>query len=245
MNGVATPTTGWVDDVATDYAINFINTYRSNSFALLLGYKTTHTPHTPPAWAANLYSGNSAEPTPNIGIHAVYRTNIFTPGDTKVLNYHRCLTAADADIGRILDRLDQLGLTTNTMIVFLATMDFILANTDWTTNARYEESLRIPMLAGYPRLITQPAVRDELVLNIDIAPTILDLAGVVVPEAMQGRSWRPLLTGGSATNWRQTFLAEYILEPGYEQIPTTVTLRTTNAKFTLWPGHRNGRRCLT
>ena len=245
VNGVATPTTGWVDDVATDYAINFINTYRSNSFALLLGYKTTHTPHTPPAWAANLYSGNSAEPTPNIGIHAVYRTNIFTPGDTKVLNYHRCLTAADADIGRILDRLDQLGLTTNTMIVFGDNGFYLGEHGLDDKRTLYEESLRIPMLAGYPRLITQPAVRDELVLNIDIAPTILDLAGVVVPEAMQGRSWRPLLTGGSATNWRQTFLAEYILEPGYEQIPTTVTLRTTNAKFTLWPGHRNGRRCLT
>ena len=80
-------------------------------------------------------------------------------------------------------------------------------------------------------------MRDELVLNIDIAPTILDLAGVVVPEADARPQLAALLTGGSATNWRQTFLAEYILEPGYEQIPTTVTLRTTNAKFTLWPGH--------
>jgi hypothetical protein len=86
-------------------------------------------------------------------------------------------------------------------------------------------------------VITQPAVRDELVLNIDIAPTILDLAGVAVPAEMQGRSWQPLLTGGTVTNWRQTFLAEYILEPGYPQIPTTVSLRTPDAKYTLWPGH--------
>ena len=54
---------------------------------------------------------------------------------------------------------------------------------------------------------------------------------------MQGRSWQPLLTGGSGANWRQTFLAEYILEPPYPTIPTTVTLRATGAKFTLWPGH--------
>lgn len=238
VNGVATPSTGWVDEVATDYAIGFLNTYQSNSFALLLGYKTTHTPHTPPAWAAALYGANSAQPTPNIGIHAVYRTNIFTPGDTKVLNFHRCLTAADAGIGRILDRLEQLGLTTNTMVIFLGDNGFYLGEHGLDDKRTlYEESLRIPLLMRYPRLIIQPAVRDELVLNIDIAPTILDLTGLTVPAEMQGRSWRPLLTGAVATNWRQTFLAEYILEPGYPQIPTTVTLRTADKKFTLWPGH--------
>jgi hypothetical protein len=73
------------------------------------------------------------------------------------------------------------------------------------------------------------------VLNIDIAPTILDLAGVSVPGAMQGRSWRPLLAGGSVTNWRQSFLAEYILEDGFA-IPTCVALRTTDSKLVFWPG---------
>ncbi len=238
VNGTATPSTGWVDDVASDYAINFINTYCSNSFGLFLGYKTTHTPHTPPAWAATLYSGNSAQPTPNIGLHAVYRTNVFTPGDTKVLNYHRCVTAMDAGVGRILDRLDELGLATNTMVIFLGDNGFYLGEHGLDDKRTlYEESLRVPMLVRYPRVIPQAAARDELVANIDIAPTILDFAGLPAPTGMQGRSWRPLLEGGSGTDWRQAFLAEYILEPGYEQIPTTVTLRTTGAKFTLWPGH--------
>jgi N-sulphoglucosamine sulphohydrolase, C-terminal len=91
------------------------------------------------------------------------------------------------------------------------------------------------MLVRYPRLATQPAVRDELVLNIDIAPTILDLAGVPVPAAMQGRSWRPLLAGDSITNWRQSFLGEYILEDGFA-VPTCVALRTTDSKLVFWPG---------
>jgi hypothetical protein len=99
----------------------------------------------------------------------------------------------------------------------------------------YEESLRIPLIVRYPRLV-QPAVRDDLVLNIDIAPTILELAGVRVPTSMQGRSWRPLLDSGSVTNWRQSFLAEYILEDGYA-IPTCVGLRTVDSKLVFWPGN--------
>ncbi|MEO5802114.1 MAG: sulfatase/phosphatase domain-containing protein, partial [Verrucomicrobiota bacterium] len=137
----------------------------------------------------------------------------------------------------ILDRLDQLNLTTNTMIVFLGDNGFYLGEHGLgDKRSLYEESLRVPMLIRYPRLITQPVVRDELVLNIDIAHTILDLAGVTVPPEMQGRSWRPLLTSGSVTNWRQSFLAEYFLESGFT-IPTTVIVRTPTAKLALWPGN--------
>src|SRR6185295_8311075 len=121
-----------------------------------------------------------------------------------------------ADIGRILDRLDQLGLTTNTMVLFMGDNGYYLGEHGLgDKRSLYEESLRVPMLVRYPRLISQHTPRDELALNIDIAPTILDLAGVTVPPEMQGRSWRPLFSGSSVTNWRQSFLAEYILEDGF------------------------------
>ena len=237
VNGLATPTTGWVDDVSTDYALAFINSNYTNAFALHLGYKTTHCPHTPPDWAANLYDTSVSRDVPNLNVPPPYRTNIAVNSETAKRNYHRCLTAVDADIGRILDRLDQLGLTTNTMVIFLGDNGFYLGEHGLgDKRSLYEESMRIPMLVRYPRLITQPAARDELVLNIDIAPTILDLAGLAVPPDMQGRSWRPWLAGGPATDWRQSFLAEYILETGYA-IPTTVAVRTSGAKLTFWPGN--------
>jgi arylsulfatase A-like enzyme len=226
-----------VDDVATDYAINFINNNRSNSFALHVGYKSTHSPHTAPDWATNLYSDSVSRDVPNLSVPPPYRTNIVANSETAKRNYHRCLTAMDADVGRILDRLDQLGLATNTMVIFLGDNGFYLGEHGLgDKRSLYEESLRIPMLVRYPRLITQPGVRDNLVLNIDIAPTILDLAGVAVPPEMQGRNWHPLFAGGAVTNWRQSFLAEYILEESYT-IPTTVVLRTTDAKLAFWPGH--------
>ena len=100
----------------------------------------------------------------------------------------------------------------------------------------YEESLRIPMLVRYPRLFGQGKVVDEMVLNIDLAPTFLELAGVPVPPEMQGVSWKALAVGQKPANWRQSFLAEYFYESGVN-IPTIVGVRTTGAKFVKYPGH--------
>lgn len=73
---------------------------------------------------------------------------------------------------------------------------------------------RIPMLVRYPRLFGKGQVIDEMVLNIDLAPTFLDLAGVAAPAAMQGVSWKALAAGQKPANWRQAFLAEYFVEMG-------------------------------
>ena len=100
----------------------------------------------------------------------------------------------------------------------------------------YDESLRIPMLIRYPRALPRGAVRDEMVLNLDLAPTWLDFAGLKAPASMQGRSWKPLLTS-PGTAWRNSFLAEYFAEAAYPQTPTLVALRTANAKLIRYPGH--------
>ena len=76
---------------------------------------------------------------------------------------------------------------------------------------------------------------DEMVLNIDLAPTLLELGGVPVPRAMQGMSWVPLLTG-KKTTWRQSFLAEYFYENNFNT-PTILGVRTANAKIVQYPGH--------
>jgi arylsulfatase A-like enzyme len=76
-----------------------------------------------------------------------------------------------------------------------------------------------------------------MALNLDLAPTLLDLAGVAIPQSMQGRSWRPLLTGdATAANWRTAFFYEYFFERGFN-IPTVLAVRTDNAKLIKYPGH--------
>lgn len=236
VNGVATPTVGWVDDVATDYALAFIQTNQHKPFALVVGYKTTHGPREPPVRTANLYSNETAVPVPNLTIPVPWQTNINKPGAEDLRNYFRCIAAVDDSIGRILERLDVTGLATNTMVIFCGDNGYYLGEHGrGDKRSAYEESIRIPMLVRYPRLITQPGLCDELVLHLDFAPTILDLAGVPVPGTMQGASWRPLFAGNT-NGWRQSFLYQYFLEPNFNP-PTLFAVRTTDAKLVLYPGH--------
>jgi arylsulfatase A-like enzyme len=89
----------------------------------------------------------------------------------------------------------------------------------------------------YPRLFGKGNVVDEMVLNIDLAPTFLDLAGMSAPREMQGVSWKALAAGQKPANWRQSFLAEYFYESGGGDTPTLVGVRTANAKLVKYPGH--------
>ena len=99
----------------------------------------------------------------------------------------------------------------------------------------YEESLRVPMLVRYPHLFPKGRAVDEMVLNIDLAPTFLDLAGVPVPPAMQGASWKPLAAGRAPANWRRSFFAEYYKELG--DVPTLYAVRTATHKLVKYPNH--------
>jgi N-acetylglucosamine-6-sulfatase len=81
----------------------------------------------------------------------------------------------------------------------------------------YEESIRMPLLVRYPGLIKPGTVRDEVALNIDLAPTLLELAGVAVPATMQGRSLVPLLKGNRPA-WRNSFLIEYYSDTVFPRI---------------------------
>jgi arylsulfatase A-like enzyme len=236
VDGVATPSVGWVDDVSTDYALAFIQTNQHKPFALVVGYKTTHGPRTPPGRAAHLYTNEYALPVPNLNVPVPWMTNINKPGTNDLQNYFRCVTAMDDAVGRILDKLDVTGLATNTMVIFCGDNGYYLGEHGrGDKRSAYEESIRIPVLARYPRLIAQPAVCDDLVLHLDFAPTILDIAGVPIPDTMQGASWRPLF-GGITNGWRQSFFYQYFLESGFNT-PTLFAVRTTNAKLVLYPGH--------
>jgi N-acetylglucosamine-6-sulfatase len=95
--------------------------------------------------------------------------------------------------------------------------------------AAYEESIRIPLTVRYPKLFRGGARRPEMVLNIDLAPTILELAGVKPPPALAGR---PL--GGRTA--RRSFLAEYFAEPNFPRIPSWQALRTDRWKYIHYTG---------
>ena len=251
INGESTPTKGWIDDVSTDYAIAFMKQNRAKPFSLVVGFKACHGPTTPPERAANRFADQKARRVPNLGLRAPFRDEADIPAtkaaraaasgsDAGVdvnLNYFRCVSAADDNLGRLLAALDELGLAEDTVVVFTSDNGYYQGEHNLgDKRSLYDESLRIPLLVRYPRAITRGRVADDLVLNVDLAPTFLDLAGVTPPAEMQGRSWRPLFAGAAA-DWRQSFLAEYFQENGYPQTPTMVALRTTRAKLIRYAGH--------
>src|SRR5581483_9490814 len=101
----------------------------------------------------------------------------------------------------------------NTLVIFTSDNGFF-----WGEHGRgdkrmaYEESIRVPLLMRYPKLIAPGSTRDEMALNIDIAPTLVDLAGADAPTKMHGRSLVPLLRG-ETSGWRTSFLSEYFGNP--------------------------------
>jgi arylsulfatase A-like enzyme len=251
INGEKQATNGWVDDVSTDYALGFIENNKSNPFSLVIGYKTCHGPFTPPERHQDTYGEASARVVPNLTTPAIYRpvggkrtgTNqVNLDSDQKMvktnLGMFRGLRAIDENVGRILDQLDRLGLRENTVVVYSSDNGYYLGEHGLgDKRSAYEEAMRIPMIVRYPKMVSRGAIRDEMVLNIDLAPTFLELAGVEVPNDMQGKSWKPLLSGkGETTSWRKSFFYNYFLERPFGT-PSVTAVRTENAKLIKYPGH--------
>jgi len=246
IDGVSRPTTGWIDDVATDFAIDWLKNNRAQPFSMVLGFKSPHSPRggeNLPARLRTLYAAEKSRPVPNLGIPPIYRAPT-PPGkepslglaDNAIhLDYLRHVKGVDENLGRLLDSLDALGIADDTVIVYTSDNGYYLGeHCLGDKRSLYEESLRIPMLVRYPRLFPKGQILDEMVLNIDLAPTFLDLAGVAIPDEMQGLSWKELAEGEKPSNWRNSFLAQYYKELG--AAPTMYGIRTANAKLIRYPG---------
>ncbi|HWB53887.1 MAG TPA: sulfatase [Tepidisphaeraceae bacterium] len=251
VNGKMTPSHGWVDDVSTDYAINFIKNQTKNHpdqpFDMVIGFKSPHDPHVPPPRAAHRFADQEYGPVPNLHIPPVYPLD-DRQGDSHwgggnrwllqlyQLNYFRCISAADDDLGRVLDTLDRLHIANNTVVIYTTDNGYYLGEHElYDKRTAYDESLRIPMLIRYPGHVPAGKVMNQMVLNIDVPETIIDFAGVQVPPSMQGMSWVPLFTE-KHPKWRDSFFYEYFQE-SYFKSPTTLAVRTENDILIKYPGY--------
>lgn len=126
-------------------------------------------------------------------------------------DYLRCVRSLDDEIGRLLDYLDAEGLTDNTMIVYTSDQGFYMGEHGWFDKRfMYEESFRTPLIISWPGHVAPGTVCDELVQNIDYAPTLLDVAGVEIPATMCGVPLSPLFAAGEAPeNWRDDLYYHY------------------------------------
>ncbi len=247
IDGKATPTKGWVDDVSTDYAIAWMKENKEKPFSIVIGLKSPHGPrggNALPERLRKLYAGETSKPTPNCDIPAIFHkkdptTDKYPTGlsDNAVhLDYLRHIAGVDENIGRLLDTLDDLKLSEDTVVVYTSDNGYYLGeHCSGDKRSLYDESLRVPMLVRYPKMFGKGKTVDEMILNIDLAPTFLDLAGVKIPKEMQGASWKELASGRKPETWRKAFLAQYYKELG--DVPTCYAVRTTTHKLVKYPGH--------
>ena len=127
-----------------------------------------------------------------------------------IKDYLRCIAGIDENVGRLLDYLDEQGLSENTIVIYTADQGFFLGEHGWfDKRLMYEESLRMPFLIRYPKEINPGTVVDDMVLNIDFASLFLDYAKGEIPSWMQGRSFRSNLCQDTPSDWRQSMYYRY------------------------------------
>jgi arylsulfatase A-like enzyme len=146
-------------------------------------------------------------------------------------DYLATLQSVDDSVGRILDYLDKAGLAENTVVIYLSDQGFFLGEHGWFDKRfMYEQSLRTPLLVRWPGVIEPDSVDTHLVQNLDLAPTLLSMAGAHVPGDMQGASLIPILEG-KAPAWRDAIYYHYYEYPGIHAVKRHYGIRTQRYKL--------------
>ncbi|MBM3823776.1 MAG: sulfatase [Verrucomicrobia bacterium] len=149
-----------------------------------------------------------------------------------IKDYLRCVASVDDSVGRLLEQLDRLGLSHNTLVVYTSDQGFFLGDHGWYDKRfMYEESLRMPFLVRWPQTINAGSTQNSMALNVDFAPTFMEIAGLVVPGDIQGRSLLPLLKGRTPQSWRKEMYYRYYHDPGDHNTRAHYGLRTETHKL--------------
>lgn len=252
---------GYMSDILTDYALTWLRKDRERPFCMVLAHKAVHGPFTPaprhrdafpegsipepvsfkdtfadkPKWMRraftygiqrNQWAASEGKPIPDK----------ITRGDWNgkgMMDYYRTILGIDESVGRVLNELEASGRLDNTFVVFAGDNGYFVGEHGLgDKRLMYEESIRIPMLVRYPKLVKAGSRVDGTVLNIDLAPTVLELAGVKVPDGMQGRSMVPVLKGKPG---HESFLYEYFREAWAAGLPLMLGVRTDRWKYCSYP----------
>jgi arylsulfatase A-like enzyme len=147
-------------------------------------------------------------------------------------DYLRCIVSVDENVGRVLDYLDATGLSDNTVVVYTSDQGFYMGEHGWFDKRfMYEQSLRTPLLIRPPKNWRPAGVVDALVQNIDYAPTFLDVAGVPVPDDMQGVSLKQFMLRPDARPVRDAIYYHYYEYPNEHMVKRHYGVRTDRYKL--------------
>ncbi len=254
-NGRRAQVEGYVTDIITDRAIDWLEKERDRPFMLYVSHKAVHGPFEPAERHRQRYRDieiqypESMAPTEanyrgkpkwiyaqRESYHGVdWMYNVGPIYDRFIPHYFETLLAVDDGVGRLMDTLEKMNLLESTLIIFTSDNGFLHGEHGLIDKrAGYEESIRIPMILYCPDAFG-PRTVEELALNIDLAPTILEAAALPLPEAFGGRSLLALAQG-ERVDWRKDFLYEYFWERPLPQTPTVLGIRTERYKYLHYHG---------
>lgn len=255
----------YVSNILTGYALDFLEHRDKNKpFFLYLSHKAVHAEFMPSPKDKGKYNGKPIPYPPSMyppgdkhydpkypynysdvpdwvkkqryswhGVDFMYHGAIKF--DDFYRNYCETLLSVDESIGEVLDYLEKNGLMDNTVVLYMGDNGFTMGEHGLIDKRQaYEESMRVPLLA-IGKGVKPGIVVNQMIQNIDIAPTILDIAGLPEPSNMDGRSFARLLQGDSIA-WRDTIYYEYYWERPFPQTPTVYAVRTDRYKFIRYQG---------
>ncbi|MCI0746738.1 MAG: sulfatase [Verrucomicrobia subdivision 3 bacterium] len=149
-----------------------------------------------------------------------------------IKDYLRCIASVDDNIGRFLEFLDASGLRENTVVIYTSDQGFFLGDHGWYDKRfMYEECLKMPFIVRWPGVVNPGSIEKAMALNIDFAPTFLEMAGAKIPSDIQGRSLMPLLKGKTPRTWRRSFYYRYYHDPGHHNVRAHYGVRTETHKL--------------
>ncbi len=149
-----------------------------------------------------------------------------------IKDYLKCVAAIDDNLGRLLDYLEESGLADNTVVIYTSDQGFFLGDHGWFDKRwMYEESLRTPLIVRWPGHAEPGSRNRDLVQNLDLAQTFLQMARVDAPPTMQGASLVPLLEGETPDDWRDAIYYQYFEFPGWHMVRRHYGVRTRRHKL--------------
>lgn len=255
VNGAKVAQKGYITDELTKYAVDWLKTLdKKKPFMLYLSHKGVHADFIPPQRFKDDFANDvfKQPATMAIGSHEgqpmwvhnqrnswhgaefPYHSSLDIGEYYK--NYARTLKGVDESVGEVMAYLKQNGLLESTMIIYMGDNGFLFGEHGLIDKRNaYEESMRVPMLAHCPEIIKPQTVIKDVVANIDIAPTLLEVAGLRAPKYMDGKSFFSQLTGKTIA-WRDGLLYEYYWERNFPQTPTMHALRGNKYKYIRYQG---------
>lgn len=268
-NGRRFEAEGYITDLLTEYAVNYVQTLRQKPFFMVVSHKAAHLPFEAAARHRRAFQDATLPEPPNFGEtfegkpewQRLYKLcglqlnaqegcrdmTLEIPGslppeswdahDGVRLEYFRTLLAVDEGIGNLFTALENMEQLENTIFVFTSDNGFMLGAHRLTDKRlMYEESIRVPLLIRYPQGVKAGSKSSRLVSSLDLAPTLLEIAGQSVPETMMGTSLLPLFADGAAP-WRDKLLYEYFQErpEAGPAVPNILGVRTERYKYAHYP----------